>query len=349
MEKEKCKICDNLFSQKSGHFTLHLKNDHNLTLEDYIVITEFKGVHPKCQCGFCDDNSHFDSRIRKFTHINYEHKNHDWLKEQWIKKFGVPKCHCGNDVNWTRGKPNKYCNFKCLPNRWNQKKIKETVQQRYQVNNVSQDIDVKEKIKNSLKPLRKIINEKSKITKKIRYKNGHFDDEKMKQTILHKYGVEHPSQILKNREKSSIRMIENNPMFDEKNMEKMVETRTKKYESGELKYYNTKKYNDFLYYQGLYEKHFLDLCNEIGIIDEIQNGHSFEYLECDNKFGYRTLTDFSYKDFEIEIKSKWILEKQGGFEKIEAKRRSVENKNKKYILILDKDYTEFFIYINKYK
>jgi len=36
-----------------------------------------------------------------------------------------------------------------------------------------------------------------------------------------------------------------------------------------------------------------------------------------------------------------------GFDKIEIKRRSVENENKEYILILDKDYTEFLEKIKK--
>lgn len=144
---EKCKICDNCFSQKSGHFTVHLRDEHNLSLEEYVVLTEFNQIHPKCKCGFCDDNSNFNQRNRKFCNINFEHKNHEWLKEQWIKKFGTPKCHCGNDVNWSRGKPNKYCCFKCLPNNWNQEKVRNTVQERYGVDNVSKNDKVKEKIK----------------------------------------------------------------------------------------------------------------------------------------------------------------------------------------------------------
>ena len=46
-------------------------------------------------------------------------------------------------------------------------------------------------------------------------------------------------------------------------------------------------------------------------------------------------------DFEIEIKSSYILKRQGGLKKLFAKKRAVEITGKKYIFILDKDYREF--------
>lgn len=99
--------------------------------------------------------------------------------------------------------------------------------------------------------------------------------------------------------------------------------------------------NTDLYYQGSYEYEFLELCEELDIIKDIKNGNSYNFLNEDKDFGLRTLTDFSYKNYEIEIKSTWILEKQGGWDKIKAKKRAIENKGKEYILILDKDYDEF--------
>jgi len=45
--------------------------------------------------------------------------------------------------------------------------------------------------------------------------------------------------------------------------------------------------------------------------------------------------------YEIEIKSSWIMKKQGGPSVLFTKRDAVENTGKKYILILDKDYSEF--------
>lgn len=336
MKIEKCKICDNEFSQLSGHFSMHLKKEHNINLEEYIVLTEFNNVHPKCQCGFCDDDAKFNVRTRKFVKINKEHKQFEWIKEQRLKNGETPKClTCGGEVKWTRGKPNKYCSYKCLPNRWNQDKVKETIKEKYGVDNIFQLEEVKERIRETIVPIRKNMAIKCNETKKLKYENGAFDPIKMKETILKNHGVEHPSQILKNRVNSSKRMMINNPYFDENGKPKHCRS---------LKYKETE-----LYYQSSYEKHFLDLCSEIDIIDKIDNGNSYEYLEDDRVFGYRTLTDFSLENIEIEIKSKWILEKQGGMSVIEAKRRAVELNGKKYILILEKDYTEFLKNIIKIK
>ena len=52
------------------------------------------------------------------------------------------------------------------------------------------------------------------------------------------------------------------------------------------------KYMDTnLYYQSSYEKHFLDLCKELGIIDKVKNGNSYDYLIEDKQYGHRLLTD----------------------------------------------------------
>jgi hypothetical protein len=330
MKLEKCKICGNSFAQQSGHFTIHLKKEHNLTLEDYIVNTEFNNIHPKCQCGYCNDDAVFNPRTRRFFEINYQHKNHDWLKAQKILKDGIPKCKtCGGEVKWKRGIPNQYCSFKCLPNRWNQEKVKQTVIQKYGVDNIFKSENIKNNIQKHLAPIRKQMAIKCNGTKKIKYKNGAFDSNKMKATMMQNYGVTHSSQIPLNRKNSSIRMIKNNPSFDIKNHPR------------------SKKYNECLYYQSSYEKHFLDLCNKLGIIEKIKNGNSYDYLQEDKQYGHRLLTDFSLQNIEIEIKSNWILEKQGGKETVDAKKRAVEISGKKYILILEKDYSEFLSYIIK--
>jgi len=96
-----------------------------------------------------------------------------------------------------------------------------------------------------------------------------------------------------------------------------------------------------LYYQGSYEYDFLELCENKGIINEIENGNSYNYIPKHKKHGHRLLTDFSYNNYEIEIKSTYILEKQGGEDKINAKRDSVIYNGVDYILILDKNYEEF--------
>lgn len=52
---------------------------------------------------------------------------------------------------------------------------------------------------------------------------------------------------------------------------------------------------------------------------------------------------------EIEIKSTYVLERQGGDVVLEMKRNAVERTGKKYLLILNKDYTEFDKIIKDYE
>ena len=60
------------------------------------------------------------------------------------------------------------------------------------------------------------------------------------------------------------------------------------------------------------------------------------------------LTDFSFGDYEIEIKSTYILNKQGGLDLINKKKGNVESNGKKYILVLDKNYLEIIPIILNY-
>lgn len=139
----------------------------------------------------------------------------------------------------------------------------------------------------------------------------------------------------------------NNPMFNTDFIEKMVDTKLTKTQTGEIKFYNTKKYkNTNLYYQGSYEYDFLELCEKLNFIHLINNGNVYKYI--DNLNGFRMLTDFSFGDYEIEIKSTYILNKQGGLDLINKKKDNVESKGKKYILVLDKNYLEIIPIILNY-
>jgi len=188
--------------------------------------------------------------------------------------------------------------------------------------------------------------------KKIRY-SDYYDNKKIggkyccpkcslfKQEItnMENYGVKYYTQTNKSKIKSSNRMKKDNPMFNTNLIEKMVNTKLTKTQTGEIKFYNTKKYKDTnLYYQGSYEYDFLELCEKLDFIHFILNGNVYKYI--DNLNHFRMLTDFSFGDYEIEIKSTYILNKQGGLDLIKMKKDNVESKGKKYILILDKNYSE---------
>jgi len=261
---KKCEICGFYFSYNSGKFTAHLMNEHNLLLKDYLIKYELNGVTPKCKCGYCDEDAPF-FRGRFLERIG-KHQKYEWLKEQYINKYGVPKCKtCGNDVKWNRGIPNRYCSNKCVPGSWNQEKVKKTVKERYGVDNVSFILDVRKKLSDNMK------------SKK-------FDFKKI----------------------------------------------------------NMKKYKDTnLLYQSSYEYHFLEYCEKMNIFDRVKNGNMYDFLPEESDYGFRTITDFSIDDIEIEIKSSYILKKQGGESVINIKRSAVERAGKKYLLILDKNYSEF--------
>jgi len=329
---KKCEICDLVFHYQSGGFTNHLNKEHNISLKDYIIKYELNNQTPKCQCGYCDEDAPFFRG--KFLNRIGAHQKYKWLQEQYIKKNGIPKCiTCGNDVNWTRGLPNKYCSFKCLPNNWNQEKVKASVKKKYGVDVISQLDEIKKKI--SKKNKNNYLLHKNEIVEKFSntcmericvdfpVKSAEVQS-KMKKTCMERLGVSHPSKLLKNRNNSSLRMIKNNSLFNFNNC------------------YNIKQYKETnLYYQSTYEYHFLEYCEKNNIINKVQNGNIYDFLPEDSNYGFRTITDFCIDDTEIEIKSTYILEKQGGDIVINIKSNAVENKGKKYLLILDKKYDKF--------
>jgi len=348
-----CKICNESHDQQSGFFTRHLKNKHDISLRDYVILTEYNNVPPKCGCGLCDEIPNF--RRGEFKKYFKNHKEYDVKKELYLEKYGQPKCPtCDNPIEkWNRGEPNKYCNIKCKPSTWNQEKVNKTVKEKYGVDNVFQLNEVKDKIeKTSLEKYGyKKPSQSEKVKEKVKETNLKLygvenifqSDEikqKIKKTMLDKYGYEKASKFPANRKKSSKRMKIYNPMFDPVVAKKSNDTFMENIASGKTKLYNTKKYKDTnLYYQSSYELEFLELCDSIGILDKIKNGNSYGYL--DKEYGNRMLTDFSMGDYEIEIKSSYIMEKQGGIRKIFKMRDIIESNNKKYIFILDKDYSEF--------
>lgn len=106
--------------------------------------------------------------------------------------------------------------------------------------------------------------------------------------------------------------------------------------------YKVKKFKDTeLIYQSSYEYHFLEYCERNNIFDKVKNGNIYDFLPEESDYGFRTITDYSIGDLEIEIKSGYILEKQGGYDVIDIKKSAVERAGKKFLLILNKDYSEF--------
>jgi very-short-patch-repair endonuclease len=110
-----CKICNKTYkSNVSGVLTNHVLNVHNMTLQDYIVVFEYKNIEPKCECG-CGNRPVF--RRSKFLKYAEGHKTVNNFKEQYIKSFGEPKClNCGKLLKFKRKrrKVAKFCSHKCV-------------------------------------------------------------------------------------------------------------------------------------------------------------------------------------------------------------------------------------------
>lgn len=337
MSKTKvCKLCNKEFNYQCGEFSNHLKSEHKITREQYVVLIECGGVKPKCQCGYCEDDAKFIKRKNEFHVINSEHKKFDWLEEQYVFKFGIPVCEtCGSEVNFNRGIPRRYCSIKCRPGTWNQEKVRQTVKDKYNVSNVMDISEVRNKNSKSIKKAwsknKESIVGKTKKTKKERYGNENYVNiKKIKETCLKKYGVDSFSKTDEFREMASKTVIKTNK---------------------ENKFLPIEKYEDTnLYYQGSYEKKFLDYCKSKGVINQMRNSKSFKYLKEDRFAGIRHIPDFKFgDDCIIEIKSTYIMNLQGGEKVIEAKKRAVESVEMKYFLILDNNFSNFNKLLNKNK
>jgi len=110
--KKICIICNNCFSAINGGFTRHLRDIHKLTLQQYVVLSEYNNIEPKCACGFCNEMPYF--RRGKFFKFASGHDLYSFFSEQYIKKFGMPKCkNCGKQVKFRRRKPLSFCSRKC--------------------------------------------------------------------------------------------------------------------------------------------------------------------------------------------------------------------------------------------
>lgn len=78
MFKFTCKICGKTIEHEKENVmralaNKHLKNEHNISVEDYLVKYELDGVHPKCLCG-CGEDVHIShgwtwNKYAKDSHV----------------------------------------------------------------------------------------------------------------------------------------------------------------------------------------------------------------------------------------------------------------------------------------
>lgn len=209
----------------------------------------------------------------------------------------------------------------------------------------------------------------SKLTHKFEEKYGvshplklkEFRD-KLKETTIEKYGVENISQdeSAKNKKNKTIkeRFGVDNISQNEEIKQRKKDTSLKNFgvehhlKDGEMflkhqkSMYNVNRYKDTeIYYNGSYEKYFLELMEEKGFISEISNGNSFEYEWNGEKHTYHV--DFCFRGKQIEIKSGWTYNKNGTDMELqslnESKWKSAKNNGANLIVLMNKQEIMGFI------
>lgn len=186
--------------------------------------------------------------------------------------------------------------------------------------------------------------------------------DKLKETTVEKYGVENVSQNIQVKNKKNKTIKEkfgvDNISQNEDIKKKKKATSFKNFgvthhlKDGEMfqkhqkARFNIKSYKDSgIYYNGSYEKHFLELMEEVGLLSEVSNGDSFVY-----NFNYSEHTyhvDFKFRDKQIEIKSGWTYNKNGADLELqelnEVKWKSARDNGANLIVLIDKSEVKGFV------
>jgi len=337
----------------------HLKNlgYKNLKVGSEIVViikhlTKGSDIKIKVKCDVCGKEKmlsyvKYNKNINNQNYYSCSSKcSRKKTKNTNINIFGVENPFQSEGIKEKIRKTNleKYGVGSPSKNKGIQNKIKQTNLSRYGVENPQQNKNIKDKTKQT--NLEKYGVEYALQNKDIQ--------KKIKQTNLEKYGVEYAMQNedVKNKrkktnlEKYGVEFVSQNKKIQRKIKQTMLKkygvenpTQNKEiYKKQQKKALSRKKYkNTSLYYQGTYEKHFLDFCFENNIV--VENGPSVKFLfENKNKIYY---SDFYLKEKNliIEIKSDYYYKKY--LEKNFVKQKSCIEQGYNFIFIIDKDYTIF--------
>jgi hypothetical protein len=179
--------------------------------------------------------------------------------------------------------------------------------------------------------------------------------DKLKETAIEKYGVENVSQNenVKNKKNETIK-----ERFGVDNISQNLEIKKKKKATSLKNFgvehhlkdygmfqkhlkaqYKIDEYKDTgINYQGSYEKYFLELLEENGLLSEVSVGQSFEYDWNGEKHAYHT--DFTFRGKQIEIKSGWTYNKNGKDQELqklnETKWSAAKNSGVNLVILIDK-------------
>jgi len=156
--------------------------------------------------------------------------------------------------------------------------------------------------------------------------------EKKKDTFILKYGFDNPSKCVQFQKKKEDTNLKNcGYKYPQQNRD--ISEKTLK--SG----FKINYWENGLLYQGNYEKDFLEHCVQMNILDLISKPKSIRYFYNDKKSYYHPDFYIEKLNLIIEIKSDYWYKIHK--ERNILKENSVKEQGFNFLLILNKDYTEF--------
>jgi len=224
-----CEICSSEFkNNKAGQLTRHLGDEHDLSLADYVILTEYNGKEPRCKCGYCEERPNFyRGSFRKYA---TGHRSFEWRETKYIENHGQPICdECGDPVGFKRGSPLSYCSYQCSGKNAGfsldktQDKIREVVQEKYGVANVSHLDRVKEKIGNAHRGMSRPPQDKETLRKKSVASKRNWQDPEYREKVVS--AVTEAVNTPEERKARSIRMKERweDPDYRDHMLEQMAQ------------------------------------------------------------------------------------------------------------------------------
>ena len=267
----------------------------------------------------CEEcSSVFETKAWLSRHIKVNHNLKNYF-DKWIKEEKDDKCKICNKITNFKFSLDGYKN--CCSKKCSKKLLQINNQEKYGVKNVFQAKIFKDKIKetnfrncgytNNLNSPEGIKSKKETWSQNYGVDNplkSPIIYERLKRTNLERYGVEYSHQNLKILEKS----------------QKSAKT---------LKKFR----NTDLWYQGTYELDFLNRYYDK--YPDLQRGPSIKYIYNGKNRVYHPDFYIPSLNLIVEIKSTWILNRDI---EIEEKKKATITSGFKYIMILDKDYSDVY-------
>jgi hypothetical protein len=308
-------------SNKCSSFKNKLTNLERYGIENYINIDKTRKTKLERHGNEKYQNVEKIKETKLLNHGDENFNNVEKIKKTNLEKYGVEWSFLSDGVIEKIEKTNleKYGVSDFRKSEVVKSKRKKTMNEKYGTDSFMKTDEFKEKSK--LTNLNKygvessnqsdIIKEKKlqSMLKKYGFISNSCTEEskrKLKETNLSKYGVEYPMQVVEFFNKQ------------QKNCKKIA------------------KYNENLWYQGTYEKDFLDHMNHLGLLNGLTRGPSLEYEYEGKKKIY--FPDFYYEELNllIEIKSSYYFKKYE--EKNLSKMHKCKSMGYSFLFIIDKNY-----------